>query len=185
MKVEQSAGGPEKLGWVFERTSPMGGASGEAFTNTLAASDMLPEHVLSREAIQNSSDAAADGNKVLVRFRSTVLSGASKLEFVEAANLESLAQRKKELDITEPNCLGSHNKPKVELHLLYVDDYGTTGLSGDYSDDKSRFFRFLLSLGDGSKAHEHGTGGSYGFGKSVYSSNSGRHTDSLCVLSYL
>jgi hypothetical protein len=173
MTEEQSAGVPPKLGWVFERTSPMGGAAGEAFTNTLAASDMLPEHVLGREAIQNSSDAAAKGSKVLVRFRATVLSGVSKLQFVEAARLESLVQRKKELDIAEPNCLGSIKDPNIDLQLLYVDDYNTTRLDGNYSDDNSRFFRFLLlSLGDGSKAHEHGTGGSYGFGKSVYSSNS-------------
>jgi hypothetical protein len=112
MSGKQSAGVPPTLGWVFERTSPMGGAAGEAFTNTLAASDMLPEHVLGREAIQNSSDAAANGSKVSVRFRTTVLSGASKLQFVEAARLESLVQRKENSTSLSRTVLGPSTIPR-------------------------------------------------------------------------
>ena len=51
------------------------------------------------------------------------------------------------------------------------------GLSGDPHDKNSNFYRLLLSLGDRSKARtSKGTGGSYGFGKSVYSSSSAIQT---------
>jgi hypothetical protein len=50
-------------------------------------------------------------------------------------------------------------------------------LSGDPHDKGSNFYRLLLSLGDRSKSRTaHGTGGSYGFGKSVYSSSSAIQT---------
>jgi hypothetical protein len=56
--------------WVFRRNPPMGGASGEAFTNTVQATGMHPAAVLGREAIQNAVDERnPDAEKVLVRFR--------------------------------------------------------------------------------------------------------------------
>jgi hypothetical protein len=47
-----SHAGAPRPNWVFELTSPMGGASGEAFANTLASSGMPPAAVLARESIQ-------------------------------------------------------------------------------------------------------------------------------------
>jgi hypothetical protein len=161
--------------WVFETNPPMGGAAGEAFTNTLASSGMPPAAVLAREAIQNSVDARLKGEaKVSVDFVSKLLFGKDKADFVEAAGLSTINGRASELDFKQPNCLAKLSDGKAPLKLLFVNDYNTTGLAGDPSDADSKFFRFLLSLGDGGKEHdEHGTGGSYGFGKSVYSSNSG------------
>jgi hypothetical protein len=63
----------------------MGGAAGEAYANTLKSPGMRPEHVLAREAIQNSVDAAIEGEKVRVCFRHLLLNGSSKIAFVEAA----------------------------------------------------------------------------------------------------
>lgn len=161
--------------WVFENNPPMGGAAGEAFTNTLASSGMPPAAVLAREAIQNSVDARATGeSKVAVDFVSKALSGKDKAAFVKAAGLSTIDSRASQLDLKQPNCLAKLKDGKNSLNLLFVNDYNTTGLAGDPSNADSKFFRFLLSLGDGGKEHdEHGTGGSYGFGKSVYSSNSG------------
>lgn len=160
--------------WVFENNPPMGGATGEAFTNTLASSGMSPASVLAREAVQNSVDAHAEGEqKVRVDFVAKALSGNPKRAFVEAAGLNRIASRADKLGFKEPNCIGTLDKDGVALNLLYINDYNTTGLQGDPDDSDSKFVRFLLSLGDGGKEHtEHGTGGSYGFGKSVYSSNS-------------
>lgn len=160
--------------WVFENNPPMGGATGEAFTNTLASSGMSPASVLAREAIQNSVDARAKGEqKVRIEFVGKSLSGKDKTAFIEAAGLDCVASRADKLGFKEPNCIGDLSRGRVPLNLLYIDDYNTTGLEGDPEDSDSKFFRFLLSLGDGGKEHtEHGTGGSYGFGKSVYSSNS-------------
>lgn len=163
--------------WLFHSSDPMGGAAGEAFANTLKSPGMLPEHVLAREAIQNSVDAG-NGAKVEVRFRASFVKGAQKTAFVQAADLGRIAERSKELMLSGPNCLSSLDKPQKELCLLYVEDYNAVGLSGDPHDKDSNFYRLLLSLGDRSKSRtaQGSTGGSYGFGKSVYSSSSAIQT---------
>lgn len=161
--------------WTFELSGPMGGAAGEAYANTLKSPGMPPAHVLAREAIQNSVDAG-NGSKVAVHFRATTLANAAKREFSEAAGLADIAARTKELQLG-PNSLGMLDKPRTPLSLLYVEDYNADGLSGEPHDSGSNFFRLLLSLGDRSKARtSKGTGGSYGFGKSVYSSSSSIQT---------
>ena len=163
--------------WTFERSGPMGGAAGEAFTNPLAASGMPRAAVLAREAVQNSVDAGANGGKVLVRFREHRVAGDEKAAFAKAANLGLLAARQEAILPNQPNCLKSLTDEEVDISLLYVEDYRTTGLEGDFNKASSKFYRFLLSLGDGGKIREsHGSGGSFGFGKSVYSSNSAINT---------
>lgn len=166
------------MGWLFHASDPMGGAAGEAFANTLASPGMETEHVLARESIQNSVDAGLPGAKVEVRFRSDSLMGAKKAVFVEAAGLADIAARVTGLELTGPNCLHTLDKPRSPIPLLYVEDYNAIGLSGDPHNKNSNFYRLLLSLGDRSKARAAtGTsGGSYGFGKSVYSSNSAIRT---------
>lgn len=164
--------------WVFERTPKMGGATGEAYTNTLLASGMEPAAVLAREAIQNSGDAQADEEKVRVEFRRVTLTGAPKAQFVEAMGLKpALTARQKQLKLPRDTCLQTIDDRRHPLPLLYIEDYGTFGLHGRPDKAKSHFFRLLLSLGDGAKARDaEGSGGSYGFGKSVYSSNSRIHS---------
>jgi hypothetical protein len=164
------------MGWFFHASDPMGGAAGEAYANTLKSPGMHPEHVLAREAIQNSVDAGI-GAKVAVHFRAAAVTGAKKKEFVEAAGLTDIASRAGALELAGPNCLQTLGKPSTPLRLLYVEDLNAEGLSGDPHDKGSNFYRLLLSLGDRSKARTaHGTGGSYGFGKSVYSSSSALQT---------
>lgn len=168
------------MAWTFEPTDPMGGAAGEAFASTLTAAGMPTEHVLAREAIQNSVDASAEGargGKVRVVFRNSELTGAAKARFVEAAGLAEIGGRASVLSLGNPNCLSTLESSRPALSLLYIEDYGTVGLSGDPHDDKSNFFRLLLSLGDRSKARgDRGSGGSYGFGKSAYSAASAIQT---------
>lgn len=163
--------------WLFHESDPMGGAAGEAYANTLKSPGMHPEHVLAREAIQNSVDAQTEGEKVMVRFRHRLITGAAKAEFAEAAGLSAIAARADKLELSTPNCLQTLTKPKTPLSLLYVEDHNAEGLSGDPHDKDSNFYRLLLSLGDRSKGRtSRGTGGSYGFGKSVYSSSSAIQT---------
>lgn len=165
------------MGWIFQESDPMGGAAGEAYANTLKSPGMPPEHVLAREAIQNSVDAGLNGGKVMVRFRGTAVTGAAKAAFVAAAGLEDIAVRADQLELAGPNCLHSLGRSETALQLLYVEDHSAEGLSGDPHDKGSNFYRLLLSLGDRSKARSaRGTGGSYGFGKSVYSSSSAIQT---------
>jgi hypothetical protein len=165
------------MAWLFHVSDPMGGAAGEAYANTLASPGMPPAHVLAREAIQNSVDAGT-GSKVAVRFRSDTLSGARKATFVEAAGLAEIAARAEELKLTGPNCLHTLDKPRAHIPLLFVEDYNAIGLSGDPHDKNSNFYRLLLSLGDRSEVRtaKGSRGGSYGFGKSVYSSSSAIRT---------
>ena len=163
--------------WTFHESDPMGGAAGEAYANTLKSPGMLQEHVLAREAIQNSVDAGVGAPKVTVLFRQRVLEGEAKADFVAAADLGSQRSRLESLELADPNCLNGLDSADWPLELLYVEDYDAEGLSGDPHDKGSNFYRLLLSLGDRSKARtERGTGGSYGFGKSVYSSSSAIQT---------
>ena len=165
------------MSWIFQGSDPMGGAAGEAYANTLKSPGMQPEHVLAREAIQNSVDAGLEGEKVRICFRQVQLTNAAKATFVEAAGIKHIAERVGELELAIPNCLTTLDKPRTPLSLLYVEDYNAVGLSGDPHDKNSNFYRLLLSLGDRSKARtSKGTGGSYGFGKSVYSSSSAIQT---------
>jgi hypothetical protein len=138
---------------------------------------MRPEHVLARESIQNSVDAGRpDSQKVLVRFRTARLIGAARARFTDVAYLSQLAERVKALQLQGPNFLEALSGRNA-LHLLFVEDYNAQGLSGEPHDKGSHFYRLLLSLGDRSKAREaKGSGGSYGFGKSVYSSSSAIQT---------
>lgn len=156
----------------------MGGATGEAFASTLRSSGMTPEHVLAREAIQNSVDARlSDEIKVEIRFRETRIQGKEKLEFAKALGLDEIAKRGDLLGLQDPDRLDMHRDPKQLLHLVYVEDYNAIGLGGSPHERTSNFYRLLLSLGDRSKARDsEGSGGSYGFGKSVYSANSSIQT---------
>lgn len=165
------------MSWTFHESDPMGGAAGEAYANTLKSAGIPQEHVLAREAIQNSVDAGVDAQKVTARFRHRILTGQAKAEFIAAAGLVDQVNRAEALELATPNCLHTLDVADQRLELLYVEDYGTEGLSGDPHDKSSNFYRLLLSLGDRSKARtERGTGGSYGFGKSVYSSSSSIQT---------
>ncbi|PIL46635.1 hypothetical protein CR105_00280 [Massilia eurypsychrophila] len=139
---------------------------------------MEPAAVLAREAIQNSVDAGVKGEKVRVEFRRVTLKGKAKAEFVAAMGLSpAITTHRADLKLPRDTCLDSLKDPKKSLQLLFIEDYGTCGLHGSPSKSKSHFFRLLLSLGDDAKVNEaEGSGGSYGFGKSVYSSNSRIHT---------
>ncbi|MEI6761940.1 MAG: hypothetical protein WCO22_15980 [Betaproteobacteria bacterium] len=163
------------MSWIFEKSGPMGGAAGEAYANTLKSPGMPPAHVLAREAIQNSVDAG-NGSKVAVKFRATNLVNSAKKGFIDAAGLADIAERAEALQLG-PNSLLTIEKARTPLQLLYVEDFNAEGLSGEPHDSTSNFYRLLLSLGDRSKARTNkGSGGSYGFGKSVYSSSSAIQT---------
>lgn len=159
--------------WVFQRTDPMGGASGEAYSNLFESIGMHRAGVLVREAIQNAVDERQEGAKALVRFRFGNLLGEAKTAFVVSSQLQSLTVRRGELGLSGLEWLDRRRNPEVPLNLLFVEDFHTTGLEGKPHDSTSKFYRLLLSVGDSGKAHDaHNTGGSYGFGKAALSSNS-------------
>jgi hypothetical protein len=79
----------KKPSWTFQRTPAMGGATGEAFVNTLFGTGMKSAAVLAREVIQNSVDAAADSKKVKLTFRRVTLTGKEKRAFVKSLGLDT------------------------------------------------------------------------------------------------
>jgi hypothetical protein len=168
----------EKKGkWIFENKQPMGGATGQAFINTLQG-NQHPLDQLAREAIQNSCDAIEfESEKVRVVFRLRKLFRKSKSDFLDIMGVKEFLPRQYLLGLYTPNCFTQLEDPNIPLQLLYIEDYKTVGLFGNPHASKSNFSRLLLTLGDDTKLSAEGsTGGSYGYGKSVLSVNSRIHT---------
>lgn len=167
--------------WTFETTQPMGGSTGEGYRNTLNAASMSKEEVLAREAIQNSVDAK-DGtnNTVLVTFHKRNLQNARLREFDDVLKFtKSFGPRKEYLDLGEDAPLDVLSDRESSFECLLIEDYNTTGLGGSLlkTNKSSHFRNLLLELGYGGKARDlEGSGGSYGFGKSVYSKSSSLKT---------
>jgi len=162
--------------WHHLPDDPNGGSTGEAFFSTLNNNRFPLADRLARESLQNSRDAVSRDKKLSMEFRFETLKGSAKKLVVEHLNLESLSERKDELGIKKDTCL-EHLDDNVPLKLLFVADHNTTGLYGNPRQASSHLRRFLLTLGDRGKQREGvSTGGSYGFGKAVYSAASKIHT---------
>jgi len=157
--------------WIFEPVGPMGGATGNAYVNTLQGAGMSPLAELAREAIQNSCDACSGDQRVSVTFRIERLEEDEKQNFLEALELDrAFGPRLGAIALAPEHCLASTTRP---LNLLFIEDYGTIGLHGDPHKPSSHFHRLLLSIGDTAKVSGGtGIGGSYGYGKSALSLNS-------------
>lgn len=157
--------------WQYEETPLNGGAPGDAFKSIFNGSGKSHAETLAREAIQNSVDAAAtSGTSVRVDFRFARVEGQDRERFEDAASLSELRAREPGLGLLRGNALVELERP---LDLLYIDDYETTGLRGDPTSPSSNLRKLLMDLGGSGKAHqEEASGGSYGFGKAVYSSTS-------------
>lgn len=162
--------------WNHLTDDPNGGSTGEAFFSTLNNNGYPLGDRLARESLQNSRDAVKPGEKLLAEFRFVSLVGSKKTAMVNALDLKSLAGRKDKLRIKKDCCL-DHLDDDVPLRLLYVNDFNTTGLFGNPRVKSSHLRRLLLTLGDREKQREgSSSGGSYGFGKAVYSATSKIHT---------
>lgn len=170
------------LNWHFERELPMGGAAGEGWLNPLAATGLPTEYVLAREAIQNSADAHRDDVDRCVRvvFRKKRFIGKSKERFVEVAALAAgLKPRVSKLNLARDNALEHLSDLKKPLEILLIEDWNTQGLGGSLlvNGPEAHFRKLLLMFGVGDKARENAErGGSYGYGKSVYSATSDINT---------
>jgi hypothetical protein len=159
--------------WNFVSQGLNGGSTGEAFYSTLNNNAFpIPER-LAREALQNSRDAKLEDRRLRVDFRFIELTGEEKESFVETLDLPAIAKRRVPLGLPTGTCLDAIDDPSVPLRLLLVSDFGTCGLWGNPYKPGSHLRRLLLTLGDRSKAREDvHSGGSYGFGKAVYSASS-------------
>lgn len=165
-------------GWLFNAADFKSSAMGGAFRNPLEGSGDTREAKLAREAIQNSCDAGNTDEAVKVVFRRLQIVGDNKAALIEQLQMDGkIADRIKELRLPQDSSLLHIHDLDYPLPLLIVEDLNTTGLTGDPSNPDSAFFRCIFSLGDESKAFDQGsTGGSFGFGKSVFCSLSDAET---------
>jgi len=159
----------------------MGGPSGEAYRTTMNASGFTKEQALAREAIQNSVDAHDDsGDTVSVTFKARDLQGGELEALDSILGLTSdFSPRASYLDEGTERALAALKDEDGVLQALLIEDFQTVGLGGplDRVTRTSHFRNLLLELGYGAKARQDEfSGGSYGFGKSVYSSSSSLRT---------
>lgn len=177
--------------WTWEETDPdRSGSSGDLaklFKNEsvknpgVFALNAPSEHaiLMAREVIQNSSDAAAelateignDAPEFWIDFEFSSLAGSEKASFVEALDLDAVAQRgTRSTDPTWRARLGldrddllDHLHDSNPLRVLKIVETGTTGMYGAFQGASSKMYLALISLGYTAKTE--GSGGSYGYGK--------------------
>jgi hypothetical protein len=167
--------------WIFQETdTKWGGASSAAFANPLSGSGLDRAETLAREAIQNSVDAfdpSGSYSKPRMVFRFRDLEGKARTDLVHTlfpAIDWGIRHEHQEFRKLGFDHILDESAP---LRLLFLEDYGTHGLYGDPSrpTSTSHLRRLMLELGNDAKAaRESNSGGSYGYGKSVYLV-SGRH----------
>ena len=145
------------------------------FINVLQSSGFSHEERLVREAVQNSVDAhrPESQNPVSIRFERKLLSGTEKGDLSKSLNLEEEPKQRLDLfDLPPGNALSSIDDTDDPLPVLIISDYYTHGLPGRWNGTEvgDHFGRLVVNLGIDDKAEgsEISTGGSYGFGKTVY-----------------
>ena len=174
------------LGWHFKPLD-FGDVHAGALLHPLDGSGLPAEHLLAREAIQNSVDAGRDEGPVKVCFRRES-ADESRLESI--GNLLGLLDEGGPIDRKNKGAnlgLGTDDFFDAQLDpsinpqsVLYIEDYGTEGLSGPptssaWEDLNSRYYRLVVGSGVPDDSNEL-RGGSFGFGKSVYWSSSNVRT---------
>lgn len=157
--------------WIYQPIDPNGGAGGAAYHQIFNGSGFEAAELLAREAVQNSVDASTpEGNGARISFRKVALTGDAKADFHAAAGLDDLVERVDELGLPEDNVL---REPEAPLYVLYAEDSETKGLSGDPTKPSSDLRKLLMEIGGSLKTDaDENSGGSYGFGKAVWSASS-------------
>lgn len=173
--IELSA--PSIHPWEFQEEGIMGDSAGDAYSKAVSSKGKPKEHALVREGGQNSKDAqdpnAAQPVKLVIRRE---ILGPSRAEaFAELTRIGTdFEQRLDKLRLPSVTTINDLKNNQPGIHLLYIEDYNTIGLGGPFSRNTpdAHFRKLALSLGVGDKLIGGASGGSYGFGKSVYSGSS-------------
>lgn len=122
---------------------------------------------LSRECGQNTGDAIRSGVKTArLEFHRLTMSADSIPGFAELRTtldscLEKWGKKPKEQEFFGQ---AISIAARSEIDVLRISDFGTTGLTGDDSDETGRWFALVKSQGVSNK--EDTAGGSFGIGKS-------------------
>lgn len=134
--------------WIFLEKRADRSATGDAFRNSFEGED--PVATLARESIQNSVDAVEKG-------------GTPRLRYTRRSGVDLCAILPKEFWAHAEKASISSDLNPADAEVLYVEDFGTTGLTGSMSDLDSNFYRLMGQLGGSDK--DLGAGGSFGYGK--------------------
>jgi hypothetical protein len=172
---------------MFEAIGGWGGSTGQAWKNLLVGSNLSDEGLLAREALQNSNDAhdANTGHSIKVRISRKTLSGqrlAAVSDFLSIA--PAIRPRLNMLGLAEENSFSRLLDGKsAEVEFTIIEDFSTVGLGGALPNrhgaalDGDHFQKLLFLLGGTDKTKSGETsGGSFGYGKSVYSALSDART---------
>jgi hypothetical protein len=145
--------------WIFLEKRPDRSATGDAFRNSFEGEDVVT--ALARESIQNADDEVEPGKTLLVRF--TKKEGVD-LSRIWCSDFLTHARATKLLQNVDPRMASA----------LYVEDFGTKGLTGSMIDMDSNMYKLMGQLGGSGKVG--GEGGSFGYGKAASILNSGSWT---------
>ena len=181
------AADPPPRKWYWEKTNPSRSSSSgdlsKLFKNESvkqpgvfsAGAPSADATLLAREVIQNSWDAAIelredsdDAPPFEIRFSFRSAPAERKRHLIAWLGLNELAERLEgsdhgQLGLRSPNCL-ERLAEEGELPYLLIEESGTTGMYGPWSDDRSKMYLALNTVSFHAKRA--GTGGSYGYGKS-------------------
>jgi hypothetical protein len=153
------------LSLYSEPYSPSGNVAADGVKKLLGAPRLDLLQTLVREAVQNSCDAANDGDGPIVQFRLRRLS-EDQLEFMRSFILTELPDHDETSDPVR-NFMSSD-----EPWVLEICDFGTTGLAGPTRADlpvaegeHTDFVDFIRNVG--SRRDTDLGGGTYGYGKSA------------------
>jgi hypothetical protein len=155
----------------------MGNTEGSAYAKAVSSKGKPKEHALVREAAQNTMDAADTAAVAPVRLvmRRERLGPSRISAFAELTRIGTdFEPRLDRLRLPSSDTINNLLVAQAGVDLLYIEDFNTIGLGGPLTrNSKDAHFRKLaLSLGVGDKLASGSSGGSYGFGKAVYSGSS-------------
>ena len=170
--------------WIFEEIGGWGGVTGEGWKNVLASTeDLTEEGRLVREAIQNLNDAhdkSSEDSSVRARITRRILSAKDLEKMAELLRLhDELGKRLEYLKLDSNNAFLRMIKGKGDVEITIIEDFNTIGLGGALPGthgqtlEGDHFQKLLYLLGGTDKTSSAAlSGGSYGYGKSVYSAAS-------------
>ena len=154
-----------RVGWVFDALPPSGARRGGNPAEHAFRADLA---TFVREVVQNANDQAH--LRPTVRFRYVSLAGPERARFLEAlrwGELEPHLRAATKLQDTARLLSALETAAAGDaLSLLFIDDFGTDGLTGG-DDEEGTHFRALCKDTLFSNKREKAAGGSYGLGKSV------------------
>jgi hypothetical protein len=152
--------------WVFPETAPYQVQGRDLSEDNFAQEDRTSLEILMREALQNPLDARARGNSGAVRVRVSVQQpGHFDAEYLSGILNDEYGRRLE--------AAGGDPLPDfATASVLVLEDFGTTGLEGSWSDQNAdgpneNWNAFWLREGEGAKSAP-GSNGRAGQGKITY-----------------